>query len=97
MNHIVELQRKLMETEGNDNNNDRIKSYTASVRCQKDIDSLSKIGMTPEDISYSLDLPISFVQKQKARIANANEARRRFLRTGILPKANPGVFNILQR
>jgi hypothetical protein len=121
------------------------------------MENLGRIGLTTEDISNSLDLPISFVQNQKARIArrrlieerygvrepdldedeeielfdecvkeqrekgksrirarricedmimeeregstNGNEAarRRKFLGTGILPKANPGVFNILQR
>lgn len=98
--HIVELQKKLIEAQGFESN-DRIKSYMASVRCQKDIENLSRIGMTPEDISYSLDLLLSFVQNQKVRIAKSNEARRRFLRTGILPSpepvGRPGVFTIFQR
>jgi hypothetical protein len=78
-----------------------MQSYTASARCQKDIENLAKIGMTSEDTSYSLDLPISFVQNQKARIAQVSEARRRFLRTFTLPTPEvierPGVFSILQR
>lgn len=97
MHHIAELQHKLMEAQGIE----RIKPYTASVRFQKDIENLSKIGMTSEDISYSLDVPITFIQKQKARIAKANEERRRFLQTFTLPTpevvGRPGVFTIYQR
>ncbi len=96
--HIVELQRKLIEAK---ESNDGIKSYTASARCQKDIENLGRIGLTTKDISNSLDLPISFVQNQKARIAKANKDRRRFLRTGILPSpelvGRPGVVTIFQR
>ena len=44
-----------------------IRPYTASVRCQKDIESLSKIGLSPEDISRSLDLSISFVKSHMER------------------------------
>jgi hypothetical protein len=99
MLHILELHHKLMEVQGK--NSDRIKSYTASARCQKDIENLGRIGLSTEDISYSLDLPLSFIQKEKARIAQISEARRRFLRTGILPSpelvGQPGVFSILRR
>ena len=48
MHHIAELQHKLMEAQGIE----RIKPYTASVRFQKDIENLSKIGMTSEDILF---------------------------------------------
>lgn len=91
----IRLQHKLMEARGIDT--ERIKPYTASIRFGKDVESLYKIGMTSEDISYSLDVPISFVQKQKARIAEANEARRRYLRTGILHSEARGVFTIFKR
>ena len=83
----IELQRKLMEAQGKYNsNNDKIRPYTASVRCQKDIESLSKIGLNTQEISYTLDLPFSLIRSQQARIARASEDRRRFLRTGILPQ-----------
>lgn len=98
--HIFELHYKLMEAQGK-NINGRIRPYTASARCRKDIENLSKIGMTSEDISYSLDLPISFVQKDMARIVKANEAGRRYLRTGTLSSpefvVRPAVFTIFQR
>ena len=93
----IRLQQMLMEAQGKDNNNDRIRPYTASSRFAKDVDNLSKIGMTSEDISYSLSVPITFIQKQKQKIWKANVARRRFLATGRIPQQNPGVFTIFQR
>jgi hypothetical protein len=90
--HLVELQRKLIEAQGIDKNSiDRIRSYTASVRCQKDIESLKRIGLTTGEVSRSLDVPVSFVKRQLIRIAQNNEERRRFLRTGIIPVSDPGV------
>ena len=77
--------------------NDKIVKYTASVRCQKDIESLKKIGLTTEEVSRSLDVPVSFVKRQMVRIAQNNEERRRFLRTGVIPVSDPGVFSILQK
>ena len=66
----VRLQRALDIAQGKFNDNDKVRPYIA--RCQKDdVESLSKIGMTPEDISYSLSLPISLVRSHKARIAEA--------------------------
>ncbi len=100
--NIIELQHKLMEAQGKHNsNNDKFRPYTASVRCQKDIDHLSRIGLNAEDISRSLDLSISFVKSRMARINEEKEKRMRFLRTGILPGPDlcrrPGVFTIFQR
>jgi hypothetical protein len=86
-----------VQQQGKNNGSDRIKPYTASSRFGKDVESLYKIGMTTEDISYSLSVPITFVQKQKARIDRANEERRRFLRTGVIPVSDPGVISIFQR
>ena len=37
--------------------------------------------MTAEDISYSLSVPLAFVQKQRMRIAKAAEQRRKFMMT----------------
>gem|GEM_PF-4875001 len=84
-----------MKVQGNDT--ERIKPYTASSRFGKDVESLYKIGMTSEDISYSLSVPIDFVRRQRARIARASEERRKFLRTGILSEPEAGVFHILQK
>jgi hypothetical protein len=78
----------------------RIRPYTASSRFSKDVESLHKIGMTSEEISYSLSVPVMFVQKQEASIAQASEERRKFLSTGMLPnefEGRPGVFSILQK
>lgn len=97
---IIELQHKLMEAQGKCGD-DKIRPYKASVRCQKDIESLSKIGLSPEDISKSLDLSISFVNSHMTRINEDKTKRMRFLRTGILPepdvRGRPGVFTIFQR
>ena len=93
--HIVELQHMLDEAQGKE---ERIRPYSASVRCQKDVENLSRIGMTPEDISYSLDLPLSLVRSHKARIEEQKAARRRFLMTGKLEETpRVGVFSIFQR
>ena len=80
-NNTIELQHKLMEAQGKFN--DKIRPYTASVRYQKDIESLSEIGLSTQEISDTLDTPVSFVEHQIARIERHNEARNRFLRTGI--------------
>ena len=89
-NSIIELQHKLMEAQRK--YGDKIRPYTASVRCQKDIESLSKIGLNPKDISRSLDLSISFVRSHLARINEDKVKRMRFLSTGILPE--PDVDNL---
>ena len=94
-NNTIELQHKLMEAQGKFN--DKIRPYTASVRCQKDIESLSKNGLSTQEISDTLDIPVPFVERQIARIERHNEARNRFLRTGILPTPGLGVFTIYQR
>ena len=77
--------------------NDKIVKYTASVRCQKDIESLKKIGLTTEEVSRSIDVPVSFVKRQMIRIAQNNEERKRFLGTGVIPMSDPGIFTIFQR
>jgi hypothetical protein len=88
-----------MEAQGNETR--KIKPYTACSRFGRDVESLYKIGLTSQDISYSLDVPVSFVQKQRARIAKASEERKKFLRTGILTShefvGRPVVFTIFQR
>jgi hypothetical protein len=100
-NSIIELQHKLMEAQCGEDYGKKIKSYTASSRCQKDIESLSRIGLNTEEISRSIDLPISFVKRQIVRIERHNEARNRFLSTGILPGPDlcrrPSLFTIFQR
>jgi hypothetical protein len=94
--HIVELQHKLNEGQGR--YNDKVRVYSASARCQKDVESLSKIGLNTQDISRSLDLPISFVKRRMARIEKENAAKRRFMATGhIQESVTPGVVHILQR
>jgi hypothetical protein len=64
-------------------------------------ENLSKAGLNTEEISYSLDVPLSFVKHHIARIERHNEARNKFLSTGILPGPDlcrrPGVFTISQR
>lgn len=92
--HLVELQHMLDEARRKEG---RIRPYSASVRWQKDVESLSQIGMTPEDISYSLDLPLSLVRSHKARIESEKAARRRFLQTFTLRTPEPGVVSILQK
>jgi hypothetical protein len=47
--YILRLQRMLDE------------ARPCTVRCQRDVEGQSKIGLNPEEISYSLDLPLSFV------------------------------------
>ena len=87
----------LDEANGRYRQEDKIRSYTASVRCEKDVSNLSKIGLNTEEISHSLGLPISFVKSRMARIERQNEERRRFLSTGNIPVSDPGVFTILQK
>ena len=98
-NNTIELQHKLMEAQ--EKFNDKIRPYTASVRCQKDIENLSKVGLNTEEISRSLGLSISFVKNHIARINEDKAKRMRFLRTGNLPepdvRGRPGVFTIFQR
>ncbi len=53
--------------------------------------------MTSGDISYSLNAPLFFVQRQMARIQRENEARRKFLRTDRISELeNLGAFTIFQ-
>ena len=94
-NNTIELQHKLMEAQGKFN--DKIRPYTASSRCQKDIESLSMVGLSAKEISDTLYIPVSFAERQIARIERHNEARNRFLRTGLLPTPGVGVFTIFQR
>ena len=93
----LRLQRALDEAQGKYIDNDRIRQYPASARCQKDIESLKRIGLTTEEVSRSIDLPVTFVKRHMARMAQGNEERRRFLRTGNIPVSDPGVFTIFQR
>ena len=91
----------LDEANGRYRQEDKIRSYSASVRCEKDVENLSKIGLNTEEISHSLGLGISFVKSRMARINEVNADRRRFLRTGILPEPDPrerqGYYAILPR
>ena len=75
----------LDEANGRYRQDDKIRTYTASVRCEKDVSNLSKIGLNTEEISHSLGLPISFVKSRMARIDEEKAKRNRFLRTGIVP------------
>ena len=93
----LRLQRLLDEAKGKYVGEDRIRQYTASARCERDIESLRRIGLTTEEVSRSIDVPVSFVKRQIGRLAQANEERRRFLRTGVIPISNPGVFTIFQK
>jgi hypothetical protein len=99
--YILRLQRMLNEAQGKYVNDDKVRAYTASIRCQKDIESLSKIGLNPQEISRSLDLSsTSFVKGRIARIDQDNAERRRFLATGHIPEeleTSAGVFHILQK
>jgi hypothetical protein len=63
--------------------NDKVRPYTA--RCQRDLEGLSKIGLNPEEISYSLDLPISFIKSRMAKIEREKIERNMFQRTRIIP------------
>ena len=77
---------------------ERFRPYTASLRF--DVQSLSKIGMTPQEISYSLSVPLALVRSHKARIEKEKAARRKFLMTAQLPWLETvpiGVFSILQK
>jgi hypothetical protein len=87
----------LDEANGRYYQDDKIRHYTASVRCQKDVENLSKIGLNTQEISRSLDVPISFVKSRMARVESEKEVRNRFLRTGITPVSDPGVFTIFQK
>jgi hypothetical protein len=95
----IKLQRELIESQGIDT--ERIKPYTGSSRFGKDVESLYKIGMTCEDVAYSLSVPLEYVRRQRARILKAAEERRKFLISGIIPtpeyEGTPGVFTIYQR
>ena len=92
--YILRLQRALDEAKGK-YYDDKIRTYTGSIRCQKDIESLKNIGLTTEEVSRSIDVPVSFVQRQMIRIAQSNEERRRF-HHGILPSSG-GYYAILPR
>jgi hypothetical protein len=77
----------------------RVNKYLGSARCQKDIENLSKINMSDSEIAYVLEAPLTFIQKAKQKIWKANEERRRFLETGILPieSEGTGYYAILPR
>ena len=96
--YILRLQRALDEAKGR-YQDDKIRTYTASVRCEKDIEELtsSRVGLTTYETAHALDLPVSFVKSRMARIAQSNAERRRFLNTGRIPVEDPGVFTIFQR
>lgn len=92
------LQRLLDEANGR-YYGDKVRHYTASVRCEKDIENLTspRVGLTTYETAHALDLPVSFVKSRMARIAQNNAERRRFLNTGRIPVEDPGVFTIFQR
>ena len=97
----IMLQHELKEARGQDKTAEqRIIPYTACA-FQKDLENLSRIGLTPEAISISLDTPLTKVQKMKLRIAEYNEEKRRFLSTGDIPEfeyyGKPAVFTIYQK
>ena len=94
----MELQHKLMEAQGKLDKL-QVRTYAQSARCAKDVDNLSKVGLTPEQISYTLDLPLQLVRSHKAKIERQREERRKFLATGLLPwtQSEGGYFAILQR
>ena len=96
--YLERLQKMLDESNGR-YREDKIRTYMASVRCDKDIENLTspKIGLTTYDTAQVLDLPISFVKSRLARIAQNNEERNRFKRTATIPVVDPGVFTIFQR
>jgi hypothetical protein len=86
-----------METRGK-KGDEKVRPYVGSVRFQKDIESLSKINLSSEEISCTLDVPLSYVRCQLDRIQREREARQKFLMTGHIPRlVTPGVFTIFRR
>ena len=81
--NVIQLQHELMESQ--QQGTERIRPDYASVRCQKEIEQLSKSYSTDE-ISYILDVPLTYAKSRLARIEEQKEQRRRFLTTGQIPQ-----------
>jgi hypothetical protein len=97
----LELNRELMAAQGKLEDFERIRPYTGSVRCQKDIESLSRGKYSTAEISNILQVPESLVKSRIAIRQREDEERRQFLSSGILPKAitgsGSGYYAILQK
>jgi hypothetical protein len=95
----IELQYKLDEARGKFNNNKvSIRTYSASAGCQKDVENLSRIGLSDSEIARALDVPLLRVRKYQAMVERARAEEREFLVTGQLPwLKNEGYLAILQK
>jgi hypothetical protein len=103
----IELQHWLMEVqqqqqgkgEGEGNNKLRVRTYATSPQCQKDMESLSRIGLEPSEIARALEVPLLRVRKYQAMVERAKAEEREFLATGFLPweESEGGYVAILQK
>jgi hypothetical protein len=78
----------------------RVRTYSASAHCQKDIENLSKIGLNDSEIARVLDVSPLMVRKYEARIQREKTQRQKFLMSGQLPwlsSRNEGYLAILQQ
>jgi hypothetical protein len=98
--HICELSH-LAQGSDNSSKEQKIVPYVASARCRHDVQALTKVGWSSEDISRGLDINLSFVKSQQARIERHDAERRRFITSGRIPEyyepGMPKVFPIYQK
>lgn len=98
--HICEIAHLVQGHDDDSSEQGKIVPYVASARCRHDIATLSKIGWSSEDISSGLNINLSFVKSQQARVEAEDAARRRFKASFRLPDDVPGmpaVYTIYQR
>lgn len=67
MDHICEIAHNLQVAQGR-NSKQRIVPYVASARCRHDVQALTKVGWSSEDIARRLDINLSFVNTKYMKI-----------------------------
>ena len=65
--HICEIVHNLQVAQGR-NSKQRIVPYVASARCRHDVQALTKVGWSSEDIAIRLDINLSFVNTKYVKI-----------------------------
>lgn len=95
----MELYHKWVVAQGKEGELIKVRTYSASQRCQHDVQSLSRIGLDTRQISNALEIHQYTVEHHKARLEEEEIRRRDFMLTGnpVERKWRGGYFAILQK